>query len=559
MGDRLVEERVDFQQEPSFRDFISLIRKGLVFALAVGIGAALLTYILAKRVPPTYEATATVLASQPDSSLQSFNVNLVTAPSLDASAYQAAATSGPVLKMALTQLGNAKPSQATIDAFRKEMSVKADASRQSSLIHLTVSDASSTHAANAANAVATALVAWDKDRASRNLTTIVSALQGQITSLDAQIQQAKAAGQPDAGQISGLQQLRAQQELQLYAAKALQSSAVGLLEVLEPAAIPSTRSAPHPGRSAALAFVLGLFMVYGLLLLRDALDTRFRGTEDLAHSTGLPVQAEFPHLPGNLRHLPREASNFLRTNVLFATSRDQPKVILVTGAGSGVGKTSVAMSLAESFARSDYETLLIDADLRKPVIGQEYNLNSITDTPLQSYLKDPAVFFEPAEIRIEGSVLDVVPSFGPAPSPTELLAQGFGPFLSRVKDEYDVIVIDSAPVLPVADTLAIAPHTTGVLFAVSLPSTDRRSAKAALNLLERVGVRVFGTVGTNLEQAKNGSAEYGYGYGYGYGPSEDLSQATSAGADSIRQANPGTQDRAPERKSTWAPGPRSGR
>ncbi|HZJ09912.1 MAG TPA: hypothetical protein VFD39_09470, partial [Trueperaceae bacterium] len=97
---------MDQQQEPTLRDLLLLLKRGLPFALAVAIGAAGLTFVLSNRLTPEYEAAATLLASRPNSNLQgSFGVSLVTAPVIDITAYQAAAGSSPVLGDALGMLG----------------------------------------------------------------------------------------------------------------------------------------------------------------------------------------------------------------------------------------------------------------------------------------------------------------------------------------------------------------------------------------------------------------------------------------------------------------------
>ena len=134
-----MEPTTEYQpEEPTFRDLVNLLRRGLVFALAVAIGAAALTFFLSQRVTETYQATATLLASQPDAALQSFGVSLVTAPAVDVSAYKAAVTSQPVLQNALVRLDEKSITPGQIAAMRKNVSVKVESDRQSSLIHIEV-------------------------------------------------------------------------------------------------------------------------------------------------------------------------------------------------------------------------------------------------------------------------------------------------------------------------------------------------------------------------------------------------------------------------------------
>ena len=302
---------------------------------------------------------------------------------------------------------------------------------------------------------------------------------------------------------------RAELQLQLSSARALRTAAVGRLELLERAEAPRERVAPRPTRNAALAALLAVFLTYGLLLLRDALDTRVRGPEDLAKITELPVLAEFPRVATGRRGLPMEAASYLRTAVSFATHDVHPKVILVTSTGAGHGKSSVSMALAESFARQHYMTLLIDADLRKPVIGREYGLSFLEHQSLRDALEDIGNA-TPTRLRITDDVeFDVLPSYEAAPNPTELLANWMRPLLDRMRPHYDVIIIDSAPVLPVADALTVAPHASGVVFTVSVPDADRRSVQNGIELLRRVGVKVFGTVAANIPPGRRGSGGYG--------------------------------------------------
>jgi non-specific protein-tyrosine kinase len=510
---------VEYEQELNFRDLAALIRRGLLAATLVALAAAAGTWFLSREQPPVYQASSTLILSQPNTELRSFGVSLVTAPAIDANAYRAAALGTPVLRAALELLGTSDPTAEQLSAFRKKVTIRAQDNRISSLIHADVRDNSPLAASEAANAVASALLNWDAQRAQRNLQTAVDTLEAQIVSLDSQV--AGLGDNPEAdSQRTDLGVLRAQQLVHLNSARALLSSAVGSLEIMEPAYAPLNPIAPSPTRNAALAFVLGIFLTYGVILLRDALDTSIRGASELQRLTGIPVLAEFPKQTG-LRHLPREAVGYLRTNILFSTANTDPKVILVSSAVAVQGKSSVALSLAQSFARNEHRTLLIDADLRKPVIFTEYGLDRSHAAPLEAFLQNPDDDLQAATVDFSGGLtLDVIPSFKPAKNPAELLSRSFKRFLDRQAQHYDVIIIDSAPILPVPDTLAIAPHVTGIVLTASFLDAERSSVTAALDLLNRLGLRVLGTVITNISKTSTGNLK-GYGYGYGYGSSDD--------------------------------------
>jgi capsular exopolysaccharide synthesis family protein len=266
---------------------------------------------------------------------------------------------------------------------------------------------------------------------------------------------------------------------------------------VQAAAVPTTPVAPNPEFAAVIAGVVGALLAYGILLMRNLLNTKLRNVEDLEAVSNLPILAEFPKPAKKTRRLPREASGYLRTNLLLATQNVHPKVILVTSPSSGEGKSSVALSLAESFTRANYRTLLVDADLRQPVIAREYNLDDKRHMPLRTHLENPHGSYEAAHVGVNlAQTLDIIPTFRAAPSPTELLSLGFPGSLESWEKDYDVIVIDSAPLLDVADTLTIAPLCTGTVLVASLEETNPQQIEDAVELLQRSGVRIFGIAAT---------------------------------------------------------------
>ncbi len=508
------QERQTVQTEPtvviSFADLLGFIRRGFLWALLTALLAATLAYVVSTRLEPRYRAESVLVAAQANTSSSDLGVTQVSAPILDVAAYREAALSDTVLGSALRSLGQT-PTPAALTDLRSELKVRTEETRTSGLIYLEVGDTSAERAARRTNALTRALVRWDTVRARQNLDGIVASLENQVAALSLPTSRA---------QLPGRSQLRAERQEQLLYSRALRDSTKGMLSTLQFAAVPVEPIFPRPFLSAALASILGGLLVYGYRFMREALDTRLRHSDDLATTSGLQVLAEFPRLPGGTRRLPREAASYLRTNLLFATTEAHPKVILVTSSQSGEGKSSISLSLAESLARDGYKTLLIDADLRKPVIAKEYGLNRVHDS-LRMYLESPHTPFSPTKVPLSNKIsLDVIPTFDAVPSPTELLSRSFRECLEGWRQEYDAIVIDSAPLLPVADTLVIAPLCTGTVFASSLEQTDRRQVRAAVSLLQRVGVRVLGVVATQVRK----TGKYGSGYGYGYGYGEEVSE-----------------------------------
>ncbi len=521
----------------SIGDLLRFLARGLVWAALVGAALAFGAYRFSASQTRVYESQATVVAAETNPDYQRFGVSPVVAPPLDVTAYEVAARSDEVLGRALQSLGVDSPTNVQVARLRRDLSVQTVDTRTSSLIYVSIQNTSPQVAADQSNAVAAALVTWDKGRAGRSMNEIITTLQQQVQSLTEQIRSLQTSGNATQDQINGAITLRAQAQQNLSIAQALSASAIGRLEVLQSANVPRTAIAPKPKLVGAIAGVLGVLLTYGVLLLRAALDTRIRDVEDLAAIAGLPILAEFPRMAKGARRLPREAASYLRTSVLFSTADANPKVILVTSPRAGDGKSSVAISLAEGFARNDYRTLLVDADLRQPVIHQEYRISRVQNGSLVDFLGDPEGHHQVARVLVSPKQqLHVIPAFQVAPQASELLSRGFRACLERWSRDYDVIIVDSPPVLAVADALTLAPFCTGTLLVANIQHTDRRQIRTSLDYLGRVGVRLLGVAATMV--ADPGKALGGYGYGYGPVQEEETPSTTARSTGTRARVRP---------------------
>lgn len=505
----------------SVRDLLRFLLRGLPWALAVGAGFAVAAYLVAQRNPPVFRAEATLLVARTTAGFTQFGLSSVTAPPIDLSAYRAAAVSDGVLASAAGLLGVSDVQERDIRTLRgSTTTLVAGEGRDSSLLRVEARGGSPDMAVARANALAAALAAWDRRRATESLTRVIATLEQQIDALGEQIRSLQAVGDGAAQtQVDGLIRLRAEQQQQLAYARALVASAEGLVSVLQPADTTPRQVAPRPATDAALAFLVAVVLTYGLLLVRAALSTRLRSVDDIAAS-GLAVLAQFPRAGGpNDGWRMQEAAHYLRANLGFALSEAHPGVILVTSASEGEGKTTVACALAEGFARNGYRTLLVDADLRAPSVAARYGVDgsTVAATTTREWLAGGddggrRVLKLPVEADAE---LFVVPQFRRVDDAAEALGRGFAPSL-ELWSRYDVIVVDSSPVLAVADALAIAPHCTISLLVVDTQLTTVRAIGSARDLLTRVGANVLGVVANRVRQSSNTSG-YGVSYGGGYG------------------------------------------
>jgi capsular exopolysaccharide synthesis family protein len=306
------------------------------------------------------------------------------------------------------------------------------------------------------------------------------------------------------------------------------SEEVGAMNVsiLEPAGASSTPSYPVRSRFLASGILAGGLLGFGLAWLRDLLDHRLKSVEEIAAVLQLPVLGALPYFGdkheksqmGRLVALtPRspaaEAVRTLRTALHFGLAGRDVKCIIVTSPSPGDGKSTVASNLAIALSQADQRVLLIDADLRKPTQHLIFEVSATKG--LGSVLTDR----RPVEEAIIPGVLDsldILPC-GPLPTnPVELLNNGFfADMLNKLRERYDRIVIDSPPVMPVADARIIAAIGDATVLVLRAEKTTRRLALAARNELWRVRATRIGVAVNGVPQRRQGS--YGSGYGYGYG------------------------------------------
>lgn len=496
-------------QDSTLRDALDLLRRGLLLALVVGITMAIIALLISQSLTETYTTETTLLATASPSTVQGIDLSLVTPPPIDAFAYRAAALSKPVLQEAAEIAGV----PGLFGQVQIEVSVEED--RLSSLVNISAQGTDPELVATASDALAQALINWDQRRASRLVESTITRISAQVDELDNEIQILTERDLPtEARQLERLLALRSDRQYELSIVRSFADSSVAAIEVVEPAPVPFSPTGPKPLRNALIAFALGLFISYALTSLRNALDTRIKTSEDLARVSNLSVMSELPKRNVRTKAILQEAISYLHTNILFAAPNKPKRVILMTSGRNTEDKSTIALNLAKSFARSEKNVLLIDADLRSPAIASSLDITDTSYPSLQLYLESPDEPLQPVPLYMDLShQLEVIPSFQPASSPTELLRSGFRECLERWKAMYDVIIIDSAPLLSVADSLTIAPLCDTLLFSVNVQDTDLKEIEAAVDLLGRSNVPVVGLVATEVDELSKGEV-YGYSPAY---------------------------------------------
>jgi non-specific protein-tyrosine kinase len=501
----------------SVADLARFVLRGALPALLVAAAVAAAVYVFVGRQPAVFQAEATLLVARTTTGFAQFGLTPVTAPPIELGAYSVAATSDGVLTDALNRLGNADPTTTQVRSLRAAVVVGVRAgARDTSLLRVEGRGGSAATAVDRANAVARALAAWDDQRSSETITRVIATLESQIEALSEQVRTLQTVGGDAATtQIDGLVRLRAEQQQQLAYARALVASAQGSVSVLQVADTTVRQVAPRPVMTAAIAALLAVVAVYVLMLVRVAFNTRLRGPDDIVSVGQLQVLAEFPTTSrvGDLRL--REAANYLRASLLLNSEEARPRTFMITSSVDGEGKSTIAAELAESFARYGYRTLLIDADLRSPSVLERFpqvqSLESFATT--EAWLSAPRPDQRMVSLSFpDGEQLYVLPQVRPVANASEILGRHIREALGTVRD-FDVIVIDTPPILAVADALMIAPHCTGTVLVVDTQRIDRRKLLAAADGLRRIGVPLIGAVANRVATSGGGTATYGGPYG----------------------------------------------
>jgi len=289
------------------------------------------------------------------------------------------------------------------------------------------------------------------------------------------------------------------------------------LFVTDPATAPSTPISPKPLLNISLGLLLGLLVGAALAVSRDILDNRIKGPESLEKAAGKPAMGVVVEDPKTGRHPIAtragtrniRAENFrqLRANLQFANVDEHPRVIAITSSIPGEGKSMVAMNLASTLAEAGFTVCLVDADLRRPTIAKVMGLPG--QVGLTSVLIHQVDLTE--ALQSAGSNLFVLSSGPTPPNPSEVLASTYVREIIRsLLERVDYVVIDTAPLLPVADGSEVAALADGTLLIARHSVTTDAQVRRAATSLAQVDARLLGVVLNRVPNKRN--SEYGYSY-----------------------------------------------
>lgn len=328
-------------------------------------------------------------------------------------------------------------------------------------------------------------------------------------------------------------QQKVKEELYLYLLQKREETAI-LLAATEPNArvvdaAKGSKAPVSPKKNIIYlgALLLGILVPFGIIYLIDLLDTKIKSRLDLEGRTQIPFIGDVPtsDTPSELiksesRTSSAEALRIIRTNLEFMVSKvpdGQAKTIFLTSTFPKEGKTFVSANLAATFALSGKKVLLIGMDIRNPRLDEYL---SLPDRGVTNYLSSKNLVLEELIVKYDGfEDFHVLPAGVIPPNPAELLMnKKVDTLFETLKNQYDYIIVDTAPVSLVTDTLLIAKHADCFIYVARANFLEKRMLAIANTLYKEQKLPNMCLLLNDTDSTK------GYGYGYGYGVKVEKAQ-----------------------------------
>jgi non-specific protein-tyrosine kinase len=503
--------------EPSIdlRDYAAVLRRRRGLIITLGLGGLLGALLYSLLATPAYSARAEVL-------VRPVTLDPTAAPDqVSLETEREVVLSTAVSRLAVERLS----ARGTPEELLEHLEVEVPPDTQ--VLELTFSHPNPRIAQRGALAFADAYLEFRMQQATESVLRASEGLQAQITELQVEIDAATEAIPETPPRSPQRTNARLQRSLLVSQMTALRNQLATISSViLDPGQVISQPRVPTSPSSPRYLLNLSLGMFFGLIagasiaFLRDRLDVRLRGRSELEEVAGVPVLGLIPDVPSDgdgerpemtlaIAREPNgmfsEAYRRLRGAIQLVSRKKPVRTILVTSPSEKEGKTTTAANLAVAFAHTGRLVVLISADLRRPRLHELFGLEN--QAGLSEVLAGSEGTFDVLrESGVEN--LEVLPSGEIPPRPDELLGPDrFGRVLDELEGSAELVIVDSAPLLAVADSLVLAPLVDAVLLVAQDGSTTRMAVAEAREELDRAGVRVLGCVLTS-HRASRGESYY---------------------------------------------------
>ena len=526
------------------RDYLALLRRWwwlLVLGAVIGAGAG---YFVAQSKIPLYRSQATLMIGR---FVQSANPNyneVYTAQRL-ANVYADLIQREPILQAAAAELG-LEPAEIAGKASARPIP-------DTQLLEISVTDIDSRRAKLIADEIIRQLIlqsptsdddeeqkanrAFVKDQLAELRTNIANAQQQLQQLRDAiQIETTEAGVNQRQVEIDGLQsKLNAWQSnyASLLSFSQATENKVNILTVIEPAVLPEFPINATGWRDVALAAVIGLLLAGGVAFLLEYLDDTIKTPEDAQRTLSLTTLGTIPKIKTSRGHNGRgqmvptdeqfspvaEAYRTLRTNIQFSSLllTDSTPTLMVTSSTMGEGKSTTVANLAVVMAQSAKQVILVDTDLRRPMLHKIFDISN--DIGLTNLLTDRDLAPETALKKTTISNLRILPTGPLPPNAADMLAsEQMTQLIRQLAKLADMVIFDTPPLLAVTDASILASRVSGTILVVETAQTRSQVCQRGKETLEQVGITPLGVVLNKFNPKR--SAYYGNGY-YNYYYSSD--------------------------------------
>ncbi len=509
----------EFGTEPSFRAYLQILRRRKWWVGSLAVLGLVVSLALSLTAGKQYSATAQLLVQ----------------PSATASAVTGQAEE-PVTQTDVETELQLVTSAAVQQAVRQQLGstpgVSASEVGQTNVMAITAISPVASQAARIANLYATSFVQYQQAVASHSLASAEAQLRSQISSVGQQLSSLHGNATTSAEESALLNQQAVLKE-QLAQMQVSGASDIGNVVLVTPAQAPVSPSSPKPASDALLGLIAGLILGLAAAFLRDSLDDKLTSKEAAEQAAGVPVLVMTPVVPSWRRQAQpllvsvaeptspaAEAYRSLRTSLQFTRQERQLRCLMVTSPGVGDGKTSTLANLGVVFAQAGERVLLVSCDLRRPRIGQFFELEE--QAGVTCVLQGQRTWEEVVRPVPGVDRLSLLPAGPVPPNPAELLNKAVAQDLfEQLREHYDLVLIDSPPVLPVTDAAILSRYADATLMLVAAGRTRPADLRRATEKLGQVGAAILGVV---LNKVTRQTGNY-YGYEYAYKPYGALAAA----------------------------------
>jgi capsular exopolysaccharide synthesis family protein len=509
------------------RDYVALLRKWLLLIILCTIAAAVLAYVVSINTQPTYEAKATLMVNQASTPSTATGYSDILTSERLARTYASLLTSRPVLEATAARVG------LDLESLDRAVKLTVTPVRDTQLLEITAEGTDPDLIAQSANVLSDVFIERNREMQLGRVTQSRESLEAEIEATLGDITRttAELAGAADDVQKTRLETSLAQyrntysnlvasfQQVKLAEAQALNN-----LVVAENAVSPEIPTGPRTLTNTLLAAVIGMLLAFGVVFLIEYLDDTVKSPDDIERVAGLSTLGAIARLKdaGGTRQLiasmrskapETEAYRTLRTNIQFSSVDKPIRSLLVTSSSPGEGKSTTTANLAVVMAQTGQKVIVVDTDLRRPVLHKVFGIPNNTGLTT-ALLAGDLVALESHVQATEIENLRALTSGPIPPNPSELLgSQRMRSLIESLAEQADLVIYDSPPVLAVTDAAVMGRQVDGVLLVADAGKTREHAMMSAVGELQKTGANLLG-VALNRLDTRRGAYQYYYYYYY---------------------------------------------